>query len=83
MVLVLAILIAFILYPILRVLWISLSDDQGNFSLIHFINFFQRPLFRESLWNSVWSSLLVVAFSSLMGLPLAYILARYEFRGKL
>jgi iron(III) transport system permease protein len=83
MALVLAILVAFILYPILRVLWISLSDDQGNFSLIHFINFFQRPLFRESLWNSIWSSLLVVLFSALMGLPLAYVLARYEFRGKL
>ena len=83
MALLLAILIAFILYPILRVLWISLSDDHGHFSLIHFINFFQRPLFRESLWNSLWSGVLVVAFSALMGLPLAYVLARYEFRGKL
>src|SRR5438132_1459940 len=36
----LALLVAFILYPILRVLWISLSDDQGNLTLVHFLHFF-------------------------------------------
>jgi iron(III) transport system permease protein len=79
----LALLVAFILYPVLRVLWISLSDDQGNLTLLHFLNFFRRPLFRESLWNTLWSGALVVFFSALMALPLAYVLARYEFRGKL
>jgi len=79
----LALLVAFILYPVLRVLWISLSDDQGDFTLLHFLNFFRRPLFREALWNTLWSGALVVFFSALMALPLAYVLARYEFRGKL
>jgi iron(III) transport system permease protein len=83
MALLLAILIAFILYPVLSVLWISLSDDQSNLTLLHFANFFRRPLFREALWNTLWSGLLVVAFSALLALPLAYVLARYEFRGKL
>jgi len=81
--LLLAILVAFILYPVLRVLWISLSDDQGNLTLLHFANFFRRPLFREALWNSLWSGFLVVLFSGILALPLAYVLARYEFRGKL
>jgi iron(III) transport system permease protein len=79
----LAILIAFILYPILRVLWIALSDEAGNLTLIHFLNFFRRPLFREALWNTLVSGLLVVVFSGLISLPLAYIIARYEFRGKI
>lgn len=83
MALLLAILIAFILYPVLRVLWISLSDELGNLTLLHFANFFRRPLFRESLWNTLKSGLLVVCFSALLALPLAYVLARYEFRGKL
>jgi len=78
----LALLVAFILYPILRVLWISLSDDQGNLTLVHFLNFFRRPLFREALWNSLWSGFLVVVFSGILALPLAYVIARYEFRGK-
>jgi len=83
MVLLLVVLTSFILYPVLRVLWISLSDDQGNLTTLHFLNFFRRPLFRDSLWNSLWSGFLVVLFSAVMALPLAYVLARYEFRGKL
>jgi len=83
MVALLAVLSAFILYPVLRVLWISVTDDQSNLTLIHFGNFFRRPLFREALWNTLWSGCLVVIFSAMLALPLAYVLARYEFRGKL
>lgn len=81
--LLLAVLCAFIVYPVGRVLWISLSDDQSNLTLLHFANFFRRPLFRDALWNTLWSGFLVVLFSALFALPLAYVLARYEFRGKL
>jgi iron(III) transport system permease protein len=83
MALLLTVLGAFILYPVLSVLWISLSDEQGNLTLLHFLNFFRRPLFREALWNTLGSGLLVVLFSALLALPLAYVLARYDFRGKL
>ena len=83
MALLLALLIAFILYPVLRVLSISLTDDENNLTLLHFLNFLRRPLFREALWNTLSSGFLVVLFSAILALPLAYILARYEFRGKL
>src|SRR5688572_29636771 len=83
LVLLLLILTAFILYPVLSVLWISLSDDQGNLTFIHFLNFFRRPLFREALWNTLLSGALVVLFGAILGVPLAYIIARYDFSGKL
>jgi len=83
MALLLVLLIAFILYPVLRVLSISLTDDENNLTLLHFLNFFRRPLFREALWNTLSSGFLVVLFSAILALPMAYILARYEFRGKL
>ncbi len=83
MMLLLGLLIGFILYPVVRVLWISLSNEEGRLTLLHFANFFRRPLFREALWNSLWSGLLVVFFGSLMAVPLAYFSARYEFRGKI
>ncbi|MGH7775316.1 MAG: ABC transporter permease, partial [Candidatus Binatia bacterium] len=83
MMLLLGLLIAFILYPVVRVLWVSLSDEEGSLTLLHFANFFRRPLFREALWNSLWSGLLVVFFGGLMAVPLAYFSARYEFRAKI
>jgi iron(III) transport system permease protein len=79
----LALLFAFVLYPVARVLWVALADENNRFTLIHFQNFFLRPLFREALWNSLWSGFLVVAFGAFVAVPLAYVIARYEFRGKL
>ncbi|MGH7834326.1 MAG: ABC transporter permease, partial [Candidatus Binatia bacterium] len=73
----------FILVPIARVLWVSLSDGEGGLTLVHFANFFRRPLFRESLRNSLVAGLLVVFFGSLIAVPLAYISARYDFKGKI
>lgn len=81
--LLLCLLCLFIVLPIARVLWVSLSDGEGGLTLVHFANFFRRPLFREALWNSLLSGLLVVFFSSLMAVPLAYFSTRYHFRGKL
>src|SRR3990170_2733275 len=79
----LALLVLFILYPVVRVLWVSLSDEEGRLTLLHFANFFRRPLFREALWNSLLSGVLVVLFGSLMAVPLAYFSVCYEFRGKI
>ncbi len=72
----------FILYPLLRVLVVAVSDGQG-FTLRHLLNFFDRPLFREALLNSLASGGLAVLFGSLLGVPLAYFSVRYQFRGKL
>jgi iron(III) transport system permease protein len=78
-----ALLFVFILYPVARVLWVSLADEKARFTLIHFQNFFLRPLFREALWNSHYSGFLVVLFGSLIAVPLAYVTTRYDFRGKI
>ena len=79
----LGLLAVFILLPIARVLWVSLSDGEGGVTLVHFANFFRRPLFRESLWNSLVAGVLVVFFGSLIAVPLAYLSVRYDFKGKI
>ena len=79
----LALLTLFILMPIARVLWVSLADGEGGLTLVHFANFFRRPLFRESLWNSLVAGLFVVSFGSLIAVPLAYLSVRYDFKGKI
>jgi len=73
---------AFILYPLLRVLGVAVSDGQG-FTLRHVANFFARPLFREALSNSLAAGFLAMLFGSFLGVPLAYFSVRYQFRGKL
>lgn len=77
----LSLLLAFILYPLLRVLAVALSD-QGRFTLGHLQNFFQRPLFIEALTGSLVSGVLAVILGSLVALPLAWITVRYDFRGR-
>lgn len=78
----LSLLTLFILYPLLRVLFVAVSDGRG-FTLRHVLNFFDRPLFREALLNSLGAGGLAVLFGSLIGVPLAYFSVRYRFRGKL
>jgi iron(III) transport system permease protein len=78
----LALLAAFILYPLARVLFVAFSGEAG-FTLRHLRNFFGRPLFREALWNSLLAGVLAMGFGSLIGVPLAYFTVKYRFRGKL
>src|SRR5438093_2614061 len=77
----LGLLTVFILVPIVRVLWVSLSDGEGGLTLVDFANFFRRPLFRESLWISLVAGLLVVVFGSLIAVLLAALRVRCAFRG--
>ncbi len=80
--LLLALLGMFIVYPILRVLYVAFT--LGNtLTLTHFLNFFERDLFREALWNSLLAGLMAVLFGSLISLPLAYFTVKYDFRGKI
>ncbi len=67
----LALLFTFILYPLIRVLYVAFTEG-GTLSLSHFINFFERALFKESFLNSLIAGLMAVIFGSLISLPLAF-----------
>ncbi|MGH7322250.1 MAG: ABC transporter permease [Candidatus Rokuibacteriota bacterium] len=77
----LAILVAFIVYPLVQVLWVALAAD-GRPSVVHVLAFFRRPLFREALLNSLLSGLAAVVGGSLIALPLAVLTTRYIFPGR-
>lgn len=76
----LALLAGFIVYPLVRVLAVAVSSPEG-FTLAPFAAFFARPLFIESLVNTLVGGIAAVAFGSLIALPLALLVARYDFPG--
>ncbi len=77
----LALLFTFILYPLIRVLYVAFTEG-GYLSLSHFINFFERALFKESFLNSLIAGLMAVIFGSLISLPLAFFTIKYDFKGR-
>ena len=71
-----------ILYPLLQVLSVAVSSESGGFTLRHLGAFFRRPLFLESLVNTLATGVLAVFFGSLVGVPLAFLTVRYTFVGR-
>jgi len=77
----LALLFTFILYPLIRVLYVAFTEGS-SLSLNHFINFFERALFKEAFLNSLIAGLMAVIFGSLISLPLAFFTIKYDFKGR-
>ena len=77
----LALLFTFILYPLIRVLYVAFTEE-GSLSLAHFVNFFERSLFMESFLNSLTAGVMAVIFGSLISLPLAFFTIKYDFKGR-
>ncbi|MCA9919415.1 MAG: iron ABC transporter permease, partial [Anaerolineales bacterium] len=68
-------LLVFFFYPLGNILRLSLTAEAVKALVI-------RPSFRHVIWFTVWQALLSTGLTLLLGLPVAYFFARYEFRGK-
>ncbi|MAU00748.1 MAG: thiamine biosynthesis protein ThiP [Anaerolineaceae bacterium] len=68
-------LLVFFFYPLGNIFRLSLTAD----ALAELV---QRPSFRSVIWFTVWQAALSTGLTLLLGLPAAYLFARYEFRGK-
>ncbi|MDR7481971.1 MAG: iron ABC transporter permease [Armatimonadota bacterium] len=78
----LAVLGLFVLLPIATVLAVALTDADGRPTLAHLGRFFQTPLYRESLANSLVAGTWTVVLGSALALPLAFVVARFNFPGR-
>jgi iron(III) transport system permease protein len=67
--------------PIVRVIFVAFTDRDGSFTLVNFNDFMATGLLRESFWNSIYVATMTVVLASLIAVPLATILARFNFRG--
>jgi len=77
-----AFLLLFFYFPLGSVLVGGLTDRSGRFSLGIVTSLLQDSYYLRIIGFTVWQAILSTVLSVLMGLPGAYLLARYDFRGK-
>jgi iron(III) transport system permease protein len=72
----------FLVYPLLRIFYDAFSDEAGRLTLANFVEFARDGFYRRSLWNSLLLGLGTVATSSILGYAIAFLLVRFDFRGR-
>ena len=65
-----------ICYPVGILFWKSLINEMGNFSLKNYVLVFTEPGLSSALKNSVIISFFTTLFSALVGIPMAFAVAR-------
>lgn len=71
----------FYFYPLGSILQVSFARGENGVTG-PFLEVLSSPYYRYVLWFTFWEALLSTALTLLLGLPGAYLLARYDFRGK-
>ncbi|HLF91217.1 MAG TPA: iron ABC transporter permease [Anaerolineales bacterium] len=77
----------FYFYPLARILGISLARAGGGEQTpggiaAPFVDALTSPATRGIIWFTIWQAVVSTILTLLIGLPGAYILARYDFQGK-
>jgi len=72
----------FLVYPLCRIFYDAVSDEAGRLTLANFREFFTDRFYLRSLWNSLVLALATVVTSSALGLAVAFLLVRFDFRGR-
>ena len=77
----LAFLAVFLFYPLLSILGVSLAP-QGRLDLSALGELVRNGYYRRTIWFTTWQAVLSTALTLALGLPGAYVFARYAFPGK-
>ena len=78
--LLLVLLLWLVLYPLVLVLAEGVRGSEG-WTLEHVRRFVGRPTEMRALWGSLWISVASVALAALLGIPLAFLVGRYDLPG--
>jgi iron(III) transport system permease protein len=83
MVLVLAVVVLLLVWPIVQVLKLGFLDPQTQgFTLANYLKVLTHPYYLGALWNTVVVGVGGMVGACLLGVPLAYCTARYVIRGR-
>lgn len=73
----------FIVYPFYTILTKSFfSTKVEGFTFYNFIRFFSKPYYYKSLLRSLFVCSMVVLCTTIVGVPIAYVMSRYNVLGK-
>jgi iron(III) transport system permease protein len=75
-------LVVFLVYPLLRIFYDAFTDEAGAFTVANFAEFAGDAYYVRSLWNSILLGLATVACTSVLGFAVAFLLVRFDFRGR-
>ncbi len=70
----------FFVWPVARIIWIGLTVD-GAVSFDQFSVTITNPIVGRVAWFTLWQAVLSTALTLVIGLPGAYVLSRWQFRG--
>ncbi len=77
-----AFLALFLVYPLCRIFYDSVTNEAGQLTLANFAEFFTDRFYLRSLWNSLVLGVVTVITSSVLGIAIAFLLMRFDFRGR-
>lgn len=78
-----AIIVLFVIYPLSFLIIESLKiAGTHQYGFQNYVDFFKDPYYLKTFGNTLLLAILVLVTTTLCGLPLAYILARYRLKGK-
>ena len=72
----------FLVYPLTRIFYDAVTDEAGRLTLANFAGFFTDSFYLRALWKSLVLGVATVAASSMIGIAVAFLLVRYDFRGR-
>jgi len=71
----------FFFYPLAAVVWEAFAP-AGRLDLSPLFSLWREPYFRQALWFTLWQATLSTVLTLAVGMPAAYVVARYRFPGK-
>lgn len=82
-VIVIGIMVLFLIYPFFTLISRSFfSPKEDGFTLANYIRFFTKPYYYSALGRSLFVAITATATTMLIGVPMAYLMTRYNILGK-
>jgi iron(III) transport system permease protein len=75
-------LLLFLVYPLLRIFYDAFTDEAGQLTLANFVAFMGDAYYLRSLANSILLGVATVAGTTVLGVAIALLLVRFDFRGR-